>query len=420
MRLNQRKIHINKFLAFCIPMLLFIQRIYSYRNIQWELVAGSRAFEAMGVTNYFTVGVSLTVLAIVFLLWVRLFSRYWYKYSTMFRFNTLALILVSTSWLLISFLQFGVKDTLYGSTNPIVYLTLLSIIIGYNNELWEYLSKYIPAVAVINILLAFYYYFKFISIHPGGLPGGNSPIIYFFISGFWLTAISVLVYKNKGKNFKVLYTMIISLLLLSVVLYSRGWFFQSILLLLLSTYYLKQKKGLIRLLKFALSIIVIGGLVYFLLYNYYSIYLEQFISKFGADTRSDQYIEIFKQTPIHQFLIGGGMGATYYFGIIGEYSYIDNQIIFTAFRYGIFMVLPYLYFFLSPLFNNRYKLKKNYEEIKIAKLIIIMWMLSLLGLSIYNGITIDFKNIFIPILVGRLMYLESGKDDEKIQNTIYK
>lgn len=401
-------------------MLLFIQRIYSYRNIQWVLVAGSRAFEAMGITNYFTVGINLSVLAIVFLLWVRLFSKYWYKYSTMFRFYSLVLIFVSTSWLLISFLQFGVKDTLYGSSNPIVYFTLLSIVIGYNDELWEYLSKYIPAIALINIFLAYYYYFKFTGVHPGGLPGGSSPIIYFFISGFWLTAISVLIYKNKSKNSKIIFIMIVSLIVLSVVLYSRGWFFQSILLLLLSTYYLKQKKGLIRLLKFALSIIVVGGIAYYLLDNYYSIYLEQFITKFGSDTRSEQYVEIFKQTPIHQFLIGGGMGATYSFGIINEYSYIDNQIIFTAFRYGIFMVLPYLYFFLSPLFNTRYKQKKNDEEIKIGKLIIIMWILSLLGLSIYNGITIDFKNIFIPILVGRLIYLESEKSDGKIQNTIYK
>lgn len=390
-------------------LLLYIQKIYSYRNIQWILVTGSRAFEAMGVTNYITVGINLSVLAIVFLLWSRLFSKYWHKYSIMFRFHLLVLILVSTSWLLVSFLKFGVKDTLYASSNPIVYLTLLSIVIGYNDDLWEYLSKYIPTVAVINIFLAYYYYFKFTRIHPGGLPGGNSPIIFFFISGFWLTAISVLIYKNKERNSKILFTMIISLLVLSVVLYSRGWFFQSILLLLLSTYYLKQKKGLIRLLKFALSIIVIVGIAYYLLDNYYSIYLDQFINKFGADTRSEQYISIFKQTPIHQFLIGGGMGATYSFGIMSEYSYIDNQIIFTAFRYGIFLVLTYLYFFLAPLFNTRYKLKINNEEIKIAKFIIIMWILSLLGLSIYNGITIDFKNIFIPILVGRLMYLESEK-----------
>lgn len=409
MRLNQRKIHINKFLVLCMVLLLYIQKIYSYRNIQWILVTGSRAFEAMGVTNYITVGINLSVLAIVFLLWSRLFSKYWHKYSIMFRFHLLVLILVSTSWLLVSFLKFGVKDTLYASSNPIVYLTLLSIVIGYNDDLWEYLSKYIPNVAVINIFLAYYYYFKFTRIHPGGLPGGNSPIIFFFISGFWLTAISVLIYKNKERNSKILFTMIISLLVLSVVLYSRGWFFQSILLLLLSTYYLKQKKGLIRLLKFALSIIVIVGIAYYLLDNYYSIYLDQFIIKFDADTRSEQYIEIFKQTPIHQFLIGGGMGATYSFGRMSEYSYIDNQIIFTAFRYGMFMVLTYLYFFLAPLFNTRYKLKKNNEEIKIAKFIIIMWMLSLLGLSVYNGITIDFKNIFIPILVGRLMYLESEK-----------
>ena len=161
MRLNQRKIHINKFLVLCMVLLLYIQKIYSYRNIQWILVTGSRAFEAMGVTNYITVGINLSVLAIVFLLWSRLFSKYWHKYSIMFRFHLLVLILVSTSWLLVSFLKFGVKDTLYASSNPIVYLTLLSIVIGYNDDLWEYLSKYIPTVAVINIFLAYYYYFKF-------------------------------------------------------------------------------------------------------------------------------------------------------------------------------------------------------------------------------------------------------------------
>jgi len=187
---------------------------------------------------------------------------------------------------------------------------------------------------------------------------------------------------------------------------------QSIILLIVSAFHLGKRKGIIRLVRTLFVVTVVGSIAYSILNNYYTEYLISFINKIGSDTRSLQYREMFTQTPFYQFVFGGGINASYYLEAYGEYSYIDNQYIFILFRYGIFMLFPYVFFFVSPAWSL-WKAEVDFHK-KIGIFIIIMWLLALAGISVYNGILVDIKNIVMPMVAGRIAFL-SYENRQKIQ-----
>lgn len=404
--LNSKKININNFLFLTVLLLLMLKPIYSYMNAQWSVIPGSRAFEATGSTNYFTVGLNLAALLCVILLAWKIYSKNTKKFSNFFNCNLIIILFTITGWTFISFMQVGVKNTFYLSSNPLVYLTVLAIIIGFDRNMWAKLVELSYPFALFNIVLAYYHFFSFTSMYSGALPGGNSPVMTYFITGFWLTAVSVIGYEdNKRKKSALIYALIVSLIILSVVMYSRGWLFQSVILMVVAAFHMGRKKGIIRVLKASFVVIFIGLVTYYILENYYLNYLISFMNKFGTDTRSFQYVEIFRQTHVLQFIFGGGMNARYYLDLYGEYSYIDNQYIFTLFRYGILMLIPYIYFYASPVFSL-WKTKIEINK-KSEIFIVVMWLLALGGLSVYNGITIDIKNIILPMVAGRCLYISN-------------
>lgn len=402
--LNSKKININNSLFLTILFLLMLEPLYSYMNAKWSVIPGSRAFGAAGTTNYFTVGLNLAALLCVILLAWRIYSKNAKKFSSFFNCNLITILFAITGWAFISLMQVGVKNTFYMSSNPLVYLTVLGIIIGFDRNMWAKLIKLAYPFALLNVVLAYYHFFSFTSMYSGALPGGNSPVMTYFITGFWLTAVSVVGYEdNKRIKSVLIYAVILLLIVLSVVMYSRGWMFQSVILMVVAAFNMGRKKGIIRLFKTSFIVILIGLVAYYILENYYINYLISFINKFGTNTRSFQYVEIFRQTSIYQFIFGGGMNARYYLDFYGEYSYIDNQYIFTLFRYGIFMLIPYMYLYVSPAFSL-WKTKLEINK-KSGLFIVVMWLLALGGLSVYNGIIIDIKNVIIPMVAGRCLYI---------------
>lgn len=380
-------------------------------NVQWSVIPGSRAYGAIGATNFLTVGLDLAALLFIIILVWRIYIRNAKKFSNFFNFNLIIFLFVITAWTFISFMQVGVHDTLYRSSNPLVYLTVLAIIIGFDSNMWAKLSKISFLLAVLNISLAYFYYFNLTMIYSGALLG-NSPVMTYFVAGFWLTAVSLVGYEDKSrKKSALIYTQIVLLLILSIIVNSRGWMFQSIILMLLAAFHIGRTKGIIRFIKAFLTITLIGLVAYYILDNYYLDYLITLIDKFGKDTRSFQYIEVFSQIPAYQFIIGGGIDAKYHSSLYGEYSYIDNQYIFILFHYGILMLLPYIYFYLYSILSVW---KAKFVINKSGMFIVIMWLLALGGLSVYNWVIIDIKNFILPIVAGRCLYISMRVNNKEL------
>jgi hypothetical protein len=404
--LNIKKIYTttNDLLLMTILLLLMIKQIYSYMNVQWVNNPGSRVFQAIGTTNYLTVALSLVALFCIIILAHRIYYKNIIIFSNLFKLNLLIITLTIIGWTIITFVEVGVKNTFYISTNPLVYITVLAFMIGLDNSLWGRFVQLAPKLAIISIALSFYYYLSFTSIYDGGILGGNTPVTTYFVTGFWLTAASIVGVNDENKlNLSILLVLIVMLMVLSVVIYSRGWMIQSIILLLVTSFRIVNRQRVLRLLKTLIILTVIGSIAYYIIENYYTDSLISLIAKFGRDTRSFQYAEIFDQTPWYQFIIGGGVNVRYYSHVFGEYAYIDNQFIFTAFRFGILMLLPYVYFFITPVWVLRKK-KMDFKK-KCGVYIIIMWLLALGGLSVYNVIIVDIKSIVLPVIAGRCFYL---------------
>lgn len=381
-----------------------LKQIYSFINVQWVNQLGSSALQAIGTTNYMTVLLSMVSLFCVLILAYRIYFKNSRAFSKSFNLNLIIILIATIGWTFISFADVGLKNTFYISTNPLVYLTVLAFMIGFDNSLWSKFSQIVPKLAVINIALSFYYYLSFTSLYDGGLLGGNTPVTSYLVTGFWLTAASLVGYKEKNKsNLYFILALIVMLIVLSTIINSRGWVIQSIILLLVASFQVVKRQRVVRLLKTVFILLFVGSIAYYIIGNYYTDSLLSLMEKFGRDTRTFQYTEIFSQTSWYQFILGGGLNAKYYSHVFGEYAYIDNQFIFIAFRFGVFMLLPYIYFFITPVWLL-WKTKMDISK-KSGVLIIVMWLLALGGLSVYNVIVIDIKSIILPIIAGRCLYI---------------
>lgn len=56
-----------------------------------------------------------------------------------------------------------------------------------------------------------------------------------------------------------------------------------------------------------------------------------------------------KQIPLSSLISGLGYNASYRFLMWSNYQYIDNQVIFSCFRYGILVTALFLYFLIKPI-----------------------------------------------------------------------
>lgn len=393
--------HSSLFIA--ILVMLMLKDMISYNNVEWSMVPGSTSWEALGTTNYFTISLVLASLFCVIALSCFFYEKNKNFFSSVFNLNLFIIIFAIIGWTFISFATEGVQQTLYSSSNPLVYLTVLAVIIGTDDAIWNKLSKAAPLFAALNILLSFYSYFPFASMNVG-LLGGNSPTMTYFVSGFWFLAVAIIDYENKSRKSKILiYTLLTLCITLAVIINSRSWVIQSTILLFIAAFISKNKRIISKLLITCIIIALVSSIAYFIIDNYYVDYLVSFTNKLERDTRSFQYEEIFSQIPFYQFIFGGGIDATYQSSLYGDYRYIDNQYIMALFHYGILIFLPYVFFFVS----SAWKLWKCNVKItkKIGCFIVFLWLLALGGLSIYNVIIIDFKSILLPMVAGRCLFL---------------
>ena len=117
--------------------------------------------------------------------------------------------------------------------------------------------------------------------------------------------------------------------------------------------------------------------------DYFLTAYTNLVNRIDADTRSDQLTTFFSQVTISELIFGQGVSAQYYWNG-RSYGFIDNQLLFLCFRYGIVPMVVLLLMIIRGIVIG-WKNKKN------EKYILLMWLAALLGLSVYFNISMDIS-----------------------------
>ena len=153
-----------------------------------------------------------------------------------------------------------------------------------------------------------------------------------------------------------------------------------------------------------------GYLIVRLLQSYFSNNLIFLSDKLGRDSRSHQYADIAGASSFLGWVFGNGANAVYYDSTQGYISNIDNQYVFIAFHYGIVVLLQWL----VPQVKTLLSIIKSHSIKWIAMLPIVCWLMALGGLSVFNVVYCDVKQLVIMLYMGHILSLSDhgGYADE--------
>ena len=160
-----------------------------------------------------------------------------------------------------------------------------------------------------------------------------------------------------------------------------------------------------------LLLLLLGGYIILqLLNNYFSTNLIFLSDKLGRDSRSHQYTDIAAASSFWGWLFGNGAGAVYYDSTQGYISNIDNQYVFVAFHYGLIVLLQWL----GPQLVTLFSVVKTGTVRLIAILPLVCWFMALGGLSVFNVVYCDVKQLMLVLYMGHILSLNNhgGYTDE--------
>lgn len=291
---------------------------------------------------------------------------------------------------------------------PYSILLVLLLTIGYSDEMWATIKKMIFPLLILFTAVGFYEIIDaYIKFQFSKRITASGPM-YTSIIALFLSYIMILFNKEKVVQHKYLYLAILIFISISfIVLQSRSWLIHCVVLFILFIHNATNKKN--KALKYLFFILLIVLIFVILFFNFNELF-EGIIDRFSnaGDTRSEQLNAFFSQVSFIDLILGGGTNATYVcFG--GPYSFIDNQVLFFLFRYGLLPTFIYLFFVFIYPFYRIVKTKKF--DLFYLYILNVAWLCSMLGVSIYFNIKLDLTNVLILILSGRIVYL-SNKDKE--------
>lgn len=215
----------------------------------------------------------------------------------------------------------------------------------------------------------------------------------------WVYLFSDLQKKESGAVLWFKLGLILLALLCSVLIVSRSWSIQCLVLFLAYLSICSNLRGkLLALIGVATGLSV----VLILAGPYVSNVIFPLIDRVQEDTRTGQFYEFFNQIDSWRLLFGSGMQATYVFRG-EEYSFFDNQFIFEAFHYGILHLLPLLWFLLRTMRVSVTRIadigrKRSYLG---AKVVIVVFLLAMGGLSVYFRYDWTLPTALLLMFVGK-------------------
>lgn len=212
----------------------------------------------------------------------------------------------------------------------------------------------------------------------------------------WVYLFSDLKTSKRIYYFKII--LVVAAMICSIAIVSRSWTIQCFLLLIgFMIVNSESRSQTVTTLKLAA---VIGVVLVFISFAFEEL-VNSILLRVGEDTRTGQFEQFFSQVKPSALLLGKGMKATYKFNGV-DYSYFDNQIIFSGFHYGILYFVSLAVFLLRVL---RYNLFGGNRNLNGMRLVAVFYILAMGGLSVYFKYDWTITNI-LP-----LMFLGTYADD---------
>lgn len=392
------KIELKSCLLNIIILLLLYIQFFSYTGVSYTLVSGSsHAFQQIprSLSLFFLLKI-LVIIALIILGFTILKRK---SLNKLLMISIFALVASSIFWSINTLLNIGLKRYVYETSIPYIYLITLSFIIGVDEKLFLKIKRNSKYIVIFSFAYSIISLFFFIQNHPQGILG-NSTSLMFFIQGFWF--LYLYAYKNQNRIFTNL--LIAVAITIAILLNTRSFLIQSLILFVFYNYYLIDKKKRMKFLKTLILVVIISTISFWVVSQIAPQLLEYFMAKGINDTRSFQYKDFFRNIDFSTLLFGKGYEFQYYSSKMGGmYSYIDNGCLFLLFRYGISILLPYITLLIVPIRLSRKKI--SFED-RFLIIIIIVWFSAISGLSVYNLITLDLQNM-VPLIVAGRLYMIS-------------
>ena len=387
---------INHIVLVFLMYMLFFRQVYSYLGMPYVTTKkGSFVYEQASLSSSITMFLSVVAVFCIFLLF---FNTRFYAEGT-YLIISLVLIAGVCLWSFFAVKEVGLGNLLYSSMPPHVYITALMFCIGMREELFKVFLKHAKILGILSILACIITSVLFFNSHSGAVLADSS-VLRYYIQGFWLICICSFSEEKSNKAF--VYPCIMFFAVMSFSFSSRSWLIQSIIWLIVYTYFSQKNRSVLRLIKTIIIALVLIGIIYVFMKNFFPDLMKILIEKMSPkDTRALQYADLFAQTDLSDFIIGNGYSFTYNSSIQGgEYNYIDNAYLLMLVRYGLLIGITYPLMFFVPAVKARFS--KHTMPI-------IMWLMALGGLSIFCATIFDLKSIALPVAAGHCMHLASHK-----------
>lgn len=319
-----------------------------------------------------------------------------------YHINMLTAVVLCVAWMIVALPVFlEALPRLVEAISPLNLLLVIGVFIGYNPAVWKWVFPTLYLIAYGSAVLGLLYavHLPTYALHEGG-----NPMYYHITLSIWPAACLLLACQRKDLLKQVLAIIpILACVVLGIYNQNRSWTIVAAILFFLRFVVLNSTTSLTRWLKLgtlALVLLILAMNVSMLV-GADNVAVQGLVERLTEDTRSGQLGDFFAQVPISQLIIGGGPEAGYYMPGSRNYQYIDNQFLFLMMKFGILSVLVYVYAILSPAFRL---LKQRNVHNRWITYLLVLWVLSLAGLSVYQNIRPDPSNMLMVMLAGKALW----------------
>lgn len=282
-------------------------------------------------------------------------------------------------------------DALFGGVPLVMCILPLMIIGGEDRELLCFIKKYSLPAAFLALLFGIVSVIRFQMICGWGTTIGWCPARDYLAIGMSFLWVSAGLNVCSGVFSRQIAACVLACLL-SLLLATRSWLIQPILLMLVLTVSspikFRFKRTIVLLLVCVVAVLGVSIVM--------PDVVDRLIGRIGEDTRTGQYDIFFNQVDSKSLIFGNGMSAGYQYGDEQNYRWFDNQLLYLAFHFGLVPVLVLVYVLVKTIFGN--------ASLR-AKSVCMFYTLALSGLSNYYSFALNCGVVAIFISFGGCEYL---------------
>ena len=305
-------------------------------------------------------------------------------------------------------------DALFGSASTVIFLIPLLYVLAADSDLRETMRRIAPRLALIYLALTAWSSVNFYMACGWGSQIGWYPAREFYASAIcfcWFTCLGCF---DNGRTSSYAFKIALAALLavLGFLLLVRSWVIQAVLLMLAVT--LLQRDGSRRVRRVGLVVMCSIALTIAASALFPNVF-EAFVGRFGDDTRSGQYETFFAQVNPASLILGNGYSARYVYGDNPSYRAFDNQLIYTAFHYGIIPSLAYLAVVLAAVFAGCRRRPRT-PQMRGGAIAGVLHLAATVGLSTFFSYTVSPGIVFLFALLGEAVYEGAGQREKKVSH----